>query len=100
MTIGTKERVVLEKYISLISDFTSKKITTLDFEKQYLRTFKEEQSYFSKEILNILYTLFSDVDAFCADPELRDELDLDEEQLHAQAQIALKKILKLMPRNT
>jgi hypothetical protein len=98
MTIESKENIALEKYISLVSDFTSKKITALDFEKQYLQFFKEEKCHFSSETFNILNMLFTDIDAFCADPKLIGKFDINEEQLRMQAELALKKLFELKPK--
>ena len=40
----------------------------------------------------ILNNLFAEVDAFCADPALRDENDIDADQLSEAARMALVKL--------
>lgn len=84
----------LKKYISVITDFTSRKITVDEFEKKYLKMVKEETFIFEDKIFKVLGTLFSDVDAYCGDIDIRDEDDIDENQLLESAKIALNKLIK------
>jgi hypothetical protein len=42
--------------------------------------------------------LFTDIDAFCADPKLIGKFDINEEQLKMQAKLALKKLFELKPK--
>jgi hypothetical protein len=78
----------LEDYIRLIEDFTTGKMPAADFERAYLQRFKEDETRRPEPQFQILDGLFADVDAYCADPELRDEDDLDEEALRSRAAAA------------
>ena len=44
---------------------------------------------------DILNYLFGEVDAFCGDPTLRDENDIDEDQLREAAKMSLAKLQQL-----
>ncbi|HYO57003.1 colicin immunity domain-containing protein [Archangium sp.] len=82
----------LEDYTHLIEAFTTGKMPVADFEREYLRRFKEDESRHPEAQFQILDALFADVDAYCADPELRDEDDLDEETLRSRATKALAQL--------
>ncbi|TXK95117.1 hypothetical protein BMR11_14125, partial [Methylococcaceae bacterium CS5] len=45
------------------------------------RMFKEETRVLPEDVYDALNNLFLDVDAYCADVSLRDDEDLDEEDL-------------------
>lgn len=79
----------LDKYISLLNQFVSGAITAPEFEMSYLGMFKHDETNFPRSTWRILFDMFADTDAYCADPDLRDEDDLDEKQLLASAQRAL-----------
>lgn len=83
----------LDKYISLLNQFVSGAITAPEFEMSYLEMFRNYFKHDEKDIpifaWRVLNELFLDTDAYCADPDLRDEDDLDEKQLLASAQRAL-----------
>jgi len=83
----------LNKYKQLIFDFIIGNISVDVFEASYLKMVKQEQKIFGDEIYKIIGTLFSDVDAYCGDPELIDEDDIDEEELLERAKISLKQLL-------
>ena len=51
--------------------------------------YDEDQTDIPAFAWRALNELFLDTDAYCADPDLRDENDLDEKQLLASAQRAL-----------
>jgi len=82
----------LEQYILLITQFVTGDITASQFEVSYLEMFKNESRELPEDIYNVLNGLFSDVDAYCGDPELRDDDDLGDEELLGSARDALKKL--------
>jgi len=84
----------LKKYISVITDFSKGEISVDEFERMYLKMVKEETFIFNDKIFKVIGTLFSDVDAYCGDADLRDEDDIDEAQLKERAEIALCKLLE------
>jgi hypothetical protein len=90
-----KQKYNIKHYVNLIDSFLNNQIDVSTFEAKYLDTFKNDITMWSGDTYEILNGLFSDVDAFCADPELRDSEDLDEEQLRQQAQVAARKLKML-----
>ncbi len=70
-------------------------MTALEFEARYLSLYQDLSRYQddalvrADEVESILFDLFSDVDFFVADPELRGPRDLDEHQLLASARATL-----------
>jgi hypothetical protein len=80
-------------YIRLIRGFVNKEVDVLEFERTFLHMFKSQQVDLPEREFEILDALFSDVDSFCADPALRDETDLNEEQLRQRCVSSLKQLL-------
>lgn len=86
----------LKDYRALINEYLSDKISVLDFEQRYLEMFKQDETLWTGEEFAVLNDLFSDLDAFCYDSAIRDSDDLDEPQLRSRAEMALKKLEKLL----
>ncbi len=82
----------LTPYINLLSSFVTENISGTDLESKYFSLYKNETTLFPDEEFLILDKLFGDIDAFVADPNLRDEDDLDEETLQEHCLIALEKL--------
>lgn len=85
--------MLLKKYTLLITLFVTGKITAHQFEMLYLNMFKGESGLLSEKDYGVLNELFHDVDAYCSDPDLRGEDDLDDQGLLERANVALTKIL-------
>lgn len=83
----------LLKYKQLIFSFITGNISTNEFESSYLKMVKEEETIFDEVIYQIIGTLFSDVDAYCEDIELRDEDDIGELELFERAKTSLIQLL-------
>ncbi len=90
------KRAELAEYFRLMESFNSGEITSDQFERKYLALFKADPRIFPQEIFDVLNGLFSDVDAFVADPEIRDQDDLDEQQLLACSRAAYDKLMELV----
>lgn len=82
----------LEKYKSLCSKFIKGDMKDVHFEKLYLKMFINEKNDMSNSIYLILNELFLDVEDYCSDITLRDEGDIDEEELLKRTKIALEKL--------
>jgi hypothetical protein len=82
-----------EKYVTLIRQFLDRRINAGDFERQYLDLFKNESPGMTIAEFSPLEALFTGVDAFCSDPTLRSQEDLDEDQLRELARSTLTKLL-------
>jgi hypothetical protein len=82
-----------QKYVALIRQFLDQGISAEVFERQYLDLFKNESPGMSIAEYAPLETLFTAVDAYCPDPSLRSEDDLDEGQLREVAQSTLSELL-------
>lgn len=85
----------LKQYIALLSSFVSDKIAATDFEREYLKLFKADETEWPEAEFAVLDELFGQVDAFCADPQLRDENDLDEYELKERSKIMLERLQAL-----
>lgn len=85
----------LRKYTDLIGQFVSGEISASDFETSYLKIFSSEEAVFPEEQFSALNKLFTDVDAFCSDSNLRDEDDIGEEELLECARKALKNLSEM-----
>ena len=82
----------LTAYRDLIRAFLEEQLTAVEFETRFLAMFKDEEKPFESSVFDILDRLFSDVDAFCADESLRDEEDLDEQELRERCDAAIRKL--------
>ena len=69
-------------------------------EALYADMFKNEKREFPQDVYDVLNELFCDVDAYCGDPELRDDEDLDDEQLLNCAKKALEILNSIALRTT
>ena len=83
----------IEKYILLITQFVTGELTAPQFEVLYLDMFKDESEILPETNYAALNELFLDVDAYCSDPDLRDEEDLDDQELLERAKQALTKLI-------
>ena len=82
----------ITKYVNLIERFLTKEVDAVTFERCYLDMFKHQDCFLPTSVFQILDGLFGDVDAFCADPEIRGDADLNEEQLRDRCGRALKQL--------
>lgn len=85
----------LKDYIQLIEAFTSGAMPVSAFEREYIQRFQEDEAHRPPEQFHVLDGLFADVDAYCADPALRGEDDLDEASLRTRAQAVLSRLREL-----
>ncbi len=88
-----------KKYIHLIKSLLQEKISYSEFEKNFSHLFKYDGSR-PKELYDVLLPLFWAVEDFCSIPELRDDSDIDENQLLSTAEEVLKNIELLCGTNT
>lgn len=68
-------------------------ITAPQFEVSYLNMFKNESEILPEEVYDVLNELFLKVDAYCNDPNLRNDEDLDDHELLESAKEALAKLI-------
>ncbi|MBC6427309.1 MAG: hypothetical protein GDA51_12790 [Ekhidna sp.] len=86
----------INTYRKLIFQFVNKEISADQFEKDYIslfREFRDTGKVLEDVVSDIISELFTDVDAYCSDPELRDDDDIDEIELINRAKSSLKKLL-------
>ena len=86
-------------YIQLIDSFIAGRISPEEFESKYLKLFKEEKRMPPVQVYEVLNKLFTDVDAYCGDPSLRNQYSLDENELRECASRAYW-ALKALERET
>lgn len=82
----------IEKYNLLIMQFVTGEITAPHFEVSYLNMFKNESEMMPEKVYVVLNDLYLDVDAYCGDPGLRGEEDLNDHELLESAKAALAKL--------
>ena len=85
----------LDPYLHLMRSFVDSKMDVNEFERRYLAMFKNDTNSWTQVEYENLNNLFVEVDAFCADPELRDNNDIDEDQLRAATKMTLAKLSSL-----
>jgi len=83
---------MIAKYILLLTQYIASEISGPQFEAAYLEMFKNEVNILPEDVYDVLNNLFLDVDAYCADPGLRDSEDLGDEDLVASAKEILKRL--------
>lgn len=83
-------------YLEIMESFQSGRISAIEFESEYLDLFKADDRQFPDNVFNILNQLFSDVDMFVSDPEIRGPGDLDQNQLLKCSREAYEKLNNLM----
>lgn len=72
----------LEPYLDIIGLFVQNKLSAKDFSEKYIDLFLTSNTHFeNKNEFLILDSLFASADAYCEDPNLHDENDIDEKQL-------------------
>ncbi len=91
-------REVLEKYRRIVRTFTAGEKTAPEFAQEYLDEFKEQEGGMPEETFRILQDLFSACDMYCEDPDLRREVNLDEEELLEAAAEAENRIEERLER--
>jgi len=82
----------LAPYFNTLSLFVASETSATEFEADFMTLFKNDAVQHDEEVYLILDGLFGDVDAFCDHPDLREEEDLDEDQLRQRCQVALEKL--------
>lgn len=86
---------LISAYKDLIVLFIDKKeIGASEFETEFLKLFKSDKSY-DENFYETIKPLFYAVEDFCSNPEIRDDDDLDENQLAEAAKATLDKLEKL-----
>lgn len=94
------QRRELEAYFELMESFESGQISAEDFEANYLALFKSDKRFFQEDVFKILNQLFSDVDMFASNPEIRGVDDLDQNQLLECSRKAYRELGSLINKRT
>ena len=95
--LSVDNKYELSLFVELIQKFISLKISAMDFESAFIKLFQEvrdngELLASSNKANKVLTSFFTDIDAYCGDPSLRDEDDLDDDQLLVSAKNALEQL--------
>lgn len=88
--MGTVEDA--ERYATLARAFVTGEISAVQFEDAYLTLFRNETKYIPKEFASAINETFYDVDAYVADPALREDGDLDDLQLKERVAASTEKL--------
>ncbi len=83
-------------YLRLMEDFLADRLPVASFEREYLDTFSSDDTRWPEPIYQVLNEVFLDVDAYCPDPALRDELDIDEAKLRARVERSLTALRRMV----
>ena len=75
----------LNSYIIISRALVESRLNPDEFEMVFLSVFRGEGDLFAPHETHALHLLFSSVDAYCGDPEIRDEKDIDGAGLIAAA---------------
>jgi hypothetical protein len=90
-----RQSPALSEYLRLLEEFLSHRLAATDFERMYLRMFKDDSTIRSGQEYEILNALFAGADAFCDDPSIAATGALDEEGFRAEARAALEALHRL-----
>lgn len=82
-------------YVTLIQGFLTRQMESVEFQRKYLKKFKNESEWFDQETYDALQRVFSSAEEFCADPALRSATSLDESQFRKECEVALRKLKEL-----
>jgi hypothetical protein len=88
-----------QKYISVIEAFIDGKLTAVEFEKEFLELHRNDNHSYAEDAHKVISIMFSDVDSFCSIPEIRDENDIDEQELLNRARKALDDLNEIKRRH-
>ena len=76
---ATAAETSLTEYLDRMRAFVVGELTAVDFERRYIALFGDDVALRPEPTFRVLNDLFFAVDAFCADPALREADDLDED---------------------
>lgn len=83
-------------YAVLLRSFIDGRLDADEFELLYLRMYKFDPSDWPPELFDVLDTLFGDVDAYCSDDELRQDVGgLNAAELRQSARLAFSRLEQL-----
>jgi hypothetical protein len=88
-------RTGIDSYIALISEFLEGNIGDTEFERMYIELFQNDKNKYGDKAFRILDQLFCDVDAYCADDELRDHNDLNLDGLKTACRRTIERLVDL-----
>ncbi len=80
----------IDEYVTLLHVFVSGQIDGETFEQRYYSLFSIDTTIRGEPVFPALNDVFQITDWFYADPGLREQGDLDEEQLRDRARAALR----------
>lgn len=87
---------LLDHYVSVMADFVAGRIDGETFEQRYYAVFKHDETDLPDEVAAALDDVFWAADSFYADPTLRDEGDLDADQLRERVRAALATLQQIL----
>ena len=82
----------LSSYMIIARALEEGRLSPEEFETVFLSVFRSEGDVFTERETQALHELFTAVDAYCADPVLRDDRDVDEVGLVAAASAFVRAI--------
>lgn len=75
--------------LGLVEDFISGKIPAIEFEEKYITAWRHYRDFadiskVDNDVQIYIDRVFTTLDVYCSDPELRDEDDLDDDKLFSE----------------
>lgn len=83
-------------YAALARRFVNSEISAVQFEELYLDLFRQENRYMPKVYATPINEIFYSVEDYVVDPALRDEGDLDDDQLKQRVSASLRELLAVL----
>jgi hypothetical protein len=88
-TLTPYEPAYATPYRTMMERFLDGRLSASDFETSYLRMFKDDQTDWPEPVYQALNEVFLDLDAYCPDPDIRDEFGIDEAELRVRVERSL-----------
>lgn len=93
-------KALRDAFINTMLSFTDGRISAVEFEALYSELWKEYRDSDALYELNKAFegtfdSMFTTLDCFCSNPELRDTGDIDEKELLSSVRSALSRLNKL-----
>ncbi len=81
-----------QPYLDLLEAVLNGKITPPEFSTQFIDRYREDQLSYGRAVGLLLDELMALTDAYCEDPNLRGDLDIDENQFLLEARELLPRL--------
>lgn len=81
-----------QAYLDLLASVVNEQLTPAEFSQRFFKLYHADQTSYGQAVGLLLDELMALTDAYCEDPDLRDELDIDEAQFLTEARELLPRL--------